>query len=131
MGIIELSSFNWLLSGDVPSTIVTGPTCDSVFVLLLPVANLQLLLLLISSSHCMLCLIASYRTRGLFLSVKGSQDYNFKWIPSFAVEYGKSAQHWMKHNSRTKSVIALYYASMNRSLHKLSIDVWVGYGNFT
>ena len=71
------------------------------------------------------------RTRGLFLSVKGSQDCNFIWIPSFAVEYEKSVQHWMQHNSRTKSVMTLYDASMDRALHKLSIDVWVGYGNFT
>ena len=71
------------------------------------------------------------RTRGLFLSVKGSQDYNFIWIPSFAVEYEKSAQHWMQHNSRSKSVMTLYDASMDRALHKLSIDVWVGYVNFT
>ena len=69
------------------------------------------------------------RTRGLFLSVKGNQDYIFRWIPSFAVEYEKLAQHWMQHNSRTKSVIALYYASMDRLLYKLSIDVWVGYVN--
>jgi len=66
------------------------------------------------------------RTRELFLSVKGSRDYNFSWIPSFAVEYGKSAQYWMQHNSRTKCVIALYDASMDRSLYKLSIDIWVG-----
>ena len=66
------------------------------------------------------------RTRGLFLSVKGSQDYNFIWIPSFAVEYEKSAQHWMQHNSRIKSVMTLYDASMDSSLHKLSIDIWVG-----
>jgi len=71
------------------------------------------------------------RTRGLFLSVKGSYDCNFIWIPSFAVEYGKSAQHWMHHNSRTKYVMALYDASIDRPLYKLSIDVWVGYGNFT
>jgi len=32
----------------------------------------------------------------------------------------------MQHNSRTKSVIALYDASMDRALHKLSIDIWVG-----
>ena len=71
------------------------------------------------------------RTRGLFLSVKGSQDYNFRWIPSFAVEYEKSAQHWMQHNSRTKSVMTLYDASIDRALHKLSIDIWVGYVDFT
>lgn len=66
------------------------------------------------------------RTRGIFLSVKGSQDYNFIWIPSFAVEYEKSAQHWMQHNSRIKSVMTLYDASMDRSLHRLSINIWVG-----
>jgi len=71
------------------------------------------------------------RTRSLILSVKGSQDNNFMWIPSFADEYEKSAQHWMHHNLHTKCVMTLYDASMDRALHKLSIDVWVGYGNFT
>jgi len=27
--------------------------------------------------------------------------------------------------------MALYDASMDSSLYKLSIDIWVGYGNFT
>ena len=71
------------------------------------------------------------RTRGLFLSVKGSNDCNFIWIPSFAVGCEKSAQHWMHHNSRTKGVMALYDASMDSPLYKLSIDIWVGYENFT
>ena len=34
-----------------------------------------------------------------------------------------SAQYWMQHNLRTKCVIALYDASMNGALYKLSIDI--------
>jgi len=71
------------------------------------------------------------RTRGQFFSAKGSQDYNFIRIPSFAVEYEKSAQHWRQHNSRTKSFMTLWCINWDSPLHKLSIDVWVGYGNFT
>jgi len=70
------------------------------------------------------------RTRDFFMSVKGSQDYKFTWIPSFAGEYEKSTQHWMHQNLHTKYVMTLYDASMDSCLHKLSIDVWVGYGKF-
>ena len=69
------------------------------------------------------------RTHGLFLSVKGSKDYNFIWIPSFAVGCEKSAQHWMHHISRIKGVMAQYDASIDSPLYKLSIDIWVGYEN--
>ena len=66
------------------------------------------------------------RTRDFFMSMKGSKDYKFTWIPSFAVGCEMSAQYWMQHNLRTKCVIALYDASMDSPLHKLSIDIWFG-----
>ena len=71
------------------------------------------------------------RTRDFFMSMKGSKDYKFRWIPSFAVGCEMSAQYWVHHNSRTKYVMALYDASIDNDLYKLSINIWVGYGNFT